>query len=327
MICIITEDSKSGKQFWVEFKRLALGNSKNVKIQVARPSNHVSLGGTNQNEGGISLVKGELYRQIQELNKIPGKHLIFLAIDFVTNPRTFRYVQGIVKEVKRLQSNKSNSSIDFEICPFYCIEELFLSFKYLLEFSGLKKNNPSIGCQRAITIYNIIYKYLYHHLLTNKYWDYLIDLNNGIPINQNNILGSLDRNGLLYFAYNEYNKNHPYNFKESKLLSREEVGALCLEYITSINEKTFFRIRKSAIDICWFEDCFSRQFLYRNRFYTFYPKMNNATQFKQNACSDCDMCIDPSFGCQKGEDKFFKLLNNSFFKISGINIKNWYNYI
>ena len=68
MLVIITEDSKSGYEFWNSFKRIVCRNSVNVEVAIARPANHISFGGTNRNRGGITNVKSELNHQIMKLS-------------------------------------------------------------------------------------------------------------------------------------------------------------------------------------------------------------------------------------------------------------------
>ena len=318
MLVIITEDSKSGYEFWSSFKRIVCRNSVNVEVAIARPANHVSFGGTNRNRGGITNVKSELNHQITKLAKIPGKHLIFLAIDFTADPNsaTLLNVKNLItyvirKKKRQIEKFEEINNVDITYSRYFCYEEIFLSFKYLTEFCGVKYGGNSLDMQKA----RKIHKTLHHYFVTasnsqsHVYSDYLSLLNNSNSVN------TPDYSSDLYFLYKKYKRSHQLVWDDMK--NREVVASLCLEYISSVNSKYLVRIDKSGIGYCWFLDCGSKGEL-KNKLKHKGKKIPNMD------CSDCFLCEN----CQLGRNKMGHLLTNSLFRKQGlININKMLEYI
>lgn len=318
MLVIITEDSKSGYEFWNSFKRIVCRNSVNVEVAIARPANHISFGGINRNRGGITNVKSELNYQIMKLSKIPGKHLIFLAIDFTADPNsaTLLNVKNLITYVNRIKSGRVDKfqgidNVAITYSRYFCYEEIFLSFKYLTEFCGVKYGGNSLDMQKARRIHHILHNYFVtvSNSQSAVYSDYLPLLNN------NNSVNMPDYNSDLYFLYKKYKRQHQLVWNDMK--NREVVASLCLEYISSVNSKYLVRIDKSGIGYCWFLDCGSKGEL-KNKLKHKGKKIHNMD------CSDCFLCEN----CQLGRSKMGYLLTNSLFKKQGlIDINSMLSYI
>lgn len=294
MLVIITEDSKSGFQFWSYFKRLVLKDSKNVEIVVARPKNHVDFGGSNTELGGIGNVLYELNYQLNRLSSITGNHLIFLGIDYIddTTKDAYKTINNISDFVinyknKKIAKYLNINNVRIEYSHYYCYEEIFLSFKYLSDFLNLKNNSSEV--KKALQIYKTIYNYLCNLTKGNVYYNYLRVLNN----NQNIV--NIDKNGILYFLYRKYKKK--YKLSLDKMRNRETVAALCLEYITSVNDKYLLKISKRGIGPCWFNDCYYLGFLKQEL-----RKIGKLSNNKD--CNGCLLCTK----CKKGSQKMGMLL-------------------
>ena len=176
MLVIITEDSKSGHDFWRIIHNIVLNNSSNVEVQVARPRNHVDFGGTNTHSGGITNVKNEFNYQVNRLNSLSGNHMILLAIDNVSdqNIMTSSVVTDLIRyvlNVTRYSMNYGNVHIDFT--KYYCYEEIFLSFKDLPKYLGIQ-NRIRDRDSRVSKIYRDIVS----GLVTTRWMDYSQTMSN-----------------------------------------------------------------------------------------------------------------------------------------------------
>lgn len=313
MLVIITEDSKSGLEFWNYLKKIITNNSLNVKVVSARPKNHIDFGGNNKNYGGIGNVKNELNKQLDILKQIPGKHMILLAIDLVSqnlNSGNLITMNNLIRYISDLKQNKiikyKNicNDINIEYSKYYCYEEIFLSFKKLMLFCDLK-NSQANDAVKAKNMYYVVWKFLKsrNDLLRKSngkiitYTDYLEKLNNNYSIL------SIQKGSYLDFLYNKYKKVHNLSLKDMR--NREIVASLMLEYITSINKKIDLKINKEKIGKCWFNDCF----------YPFDLK-NRDKNLKNNSNLNCNVCQLCKY-YKSGSNKMGILLRDSLFVDTG----------
>lgn len=175
----------------------------------------------------------------------------------------------------------------------YCYEEIFLSFKYLLEFCSV--NNNALNKVKAKEIYNKVRQIL----CNNTYSDYLGVLNNNKP------LINLDSGSILDFLYKYYKYKRHLTLEDMK--NRECVASLCLAYISSVEKGVFFDIDKSIIGDCWFQDCFcERGIKPRN--------VKKIRKIPQICCKNCQVYKKFRYGSQK----MGCLLTYSLFRDKGL---------
>lgn len=247
MLVIITEDSKSGKQFWDITKRIVLQNTSNCEVVIAGTLGR-SYAATDV--GGISKVKHELDYQVMRLCSLQGRHLILLAVDNVmsyagANGSTVMHVQRLANHVRlKYASNAQYNRIKIVFTGYCCIEEVFLSFKYLTEYCCVKAA-PANARDKAKQIYKEIHTGIVTAITV--YGNYLENLNFGRP------LTAIDPSSDLYFLYSKY--KYKRNLKVRDMENREVMASLALEYISSVTNGIGFKIGKSTISSCWHTTC------------------------------------------------------------------------
>ena len=134
VVIIISEDTKSGYQFYCEFAKLF-----NDAIQVY----HTGYGG-HKNAGGASL----FYPTVEKLytdHKIKKGDLVFLAFDNIVATNTAslaekRHSEEII-DACRLYLTRKN--VETKVSEYVCFEQLFLSFEYFWEFCSSTNRVPS----------------------------------------------------------------------------------------------------------------------------------------------------------------------------------------
>lgn len=295
MLVIISEDSKSGYKFWNTIRKHVLHNSPNSLIQIARPSNHIAFGGKNRELGGIGNIRTELNYQLEKLTKMGGKHLILLAIDSVnynsgTITDTSIQVKNLISYIKglhngKIKNNYNLKNIEIQVTQYYCFEEIFLTFKYLQEFSGVHLA-PAPSRQKAQELHSLVINTVCYPTWT----DY------------SQLISESDRQ----FLYRKYKRKH--NLKSvNDLYNREVLASLILEYITSVNKELFFRVDKKNIQSCWFHNCYNGENFHKN-----------IRKSKIEGLDYCRGCVVSNNKYGKGSTKLGVLLTNSLFINQGL---------
>lgn len=284
MIVVISEDSKSGYDFYNTIrKKYYKEYSTEFQVIRARGKDHVSLGGTSTMAGGIGRVKNELEVQFKRLTKgkrKDQKHLIYIAIDNAKdNESVMRTIQKIVLRAEILKANNPYDNVDIEYSPYYCSEEIYLGFRYLMDYINVEELVPQQR-DKIIELYNVVN----NNLNSDEYVDYKRDL---VPSRE--------------FLRNKYKKFHKRKI-EWVDFNRERLAATILEYITTANTKLLFDIKKSTVSPCWFLDCEARR-----QFASAVRGSEPMTQKeKSEICETCKLCRNTRI-----EDKLAFLLENS----------------
>jgi hypothetical protein len=275
MLVIITEDTGAGKQFWNCLHKTVLRNSKNCSIIGA---------------GGISAVINNLMDILKSLENKEYTHLILLAIDGVKTydgflEKTRHSVQRVRNYVEQQKVKEKYKHIVIEYVQYSCLEELFLGFPFLLDFScKFAAGDNTIFAEQ---LYCIIHSHFADP--KRKYTTYDAILNKGVPVVKEIIMeGSLLSK--LYERYKERKRRNGEYLKWSDLTSRELIASLALETITTMREPIHgFRIDKDTLGYRWQGDCHELQ-LQEN-------KGNNC--LNQVDCTNCSVYKDNLYPLEK----------------------------
>lgn len=142
MICILTEDNKSGFKFFKKISEVIFDNNVTV-FNTSYKSKTKGAGNSKFKEAIEHLINDKV---------LSHGDFLFIALDNMigTTPEFKENIKAIQKDInlacKLLQRNK----IQYEISEYTCWEEIMLSFKYLLEFC----NDEIYESDKAIQLYN-----------------------------------------------------------------------------------------------------------------------------------------------------------------------------
>lgn len=293
MIVIITEDSVSGYKFYKDIKEILFKNDNKIEIVIARAKNHKDFGGNSDKRGGISNVSHELKYQVNRLTQKKKhqdkKHLIFLAVDQASeNSSVTVCIKRILKEISKYERSEKFKNIDFLLSDYYCMEEMFLGFKYLLDYINLEELYTKAQKKKVKYFYDAVY----NSLSSDDYNNYVSDVYKDIGFLKNKEKQKREEKGLSSEDIENYIRQ-----------SRERVASYILTYITTSNRDLTLDVTKKIVSPCWFFECNQRKGLY--------PKIpeNIKVQKSKKVCSKCKL-KDLNYS---SEEKLKFFLENSLY--------------
>ncbi len=207
MLYILCEDSGSGKILYKQLNQIYL-MGKAIVTSVYGVNNFC-----------------EKYNK-DILNRITSSDVLFIAIDNVED--------SAVSDTLTFFMNESAKMGFRLVCSqYYCIEEVFLSYKYFCKFLSI---DPMIEKQYYRPVYDVIKA------------QYILKNNTNVPN---------------YFSFN-YIKNWistTGNSKRNYPTTREQMAAKLLSRLSEGSNDAFrkkFQVNKGDIGYCWFSDCDSQ---------------------------------------------------------------------